>query len=130
MGKKSHSAISLEEALVRTLALLDSQVARELQRTPLERERFGVQKREPYRKRIEAITALIIERFGERSIGLDGVLILSQALGSALRILGEELGESGLGAVRTQNILEATENSKRDLRLLEAALGGDGEAEH
>lgn len=105
---------SLEEALVRAMEALDNQVAREMQRDPKAREAHGVQKWEPFSKRIEHIASLSIEAFAEQRVGLDSILILSQSFAKLLKIAVTELGEEGLGELRSNYCLQAFEAIQRD----------------
>ncbi|MCI5065295.1 hypothetical protein MRY87_06190 [bacterium] len=127
MGTKKRSKISLEEALCRFLSQLDSQVARDMQRSPEREELEGVQKWEPYRKRVERVTALVLEGFGEAEVNLDSLLISAEAFMRALRILTEELGEDGLGTVRSGYVREICKAVERDLLLTKETLIGCGD---
>lgn len=115
--------LSLEEALTRYLAQLDTQVAREMQRSPSEREDFGVQKWEPYRKRVERVASILVEQFGKEAIHLDSLLISAEAFSTVLRILAEEIGEKGFGSVRSSYIREVFKSIERDIELSKSSLG-------
>ena len=108
--------LSLEEALIRAMKQLDTQVAREMQRTPMEREDQGVRRWEPHQKRVEKITALIVNSLGDQELELDSLLILSRGLAKALQIVVEDLGEDGLGAVRSEYCLNALRDIERSCR--------------
>lgn len=114
MGRKGISP--LEEGLKKALTSLDNQVAREMQRTPTERQEQGVRKWEPYRKRVENVTGLLVEYFGDGEVQLDSLLISSQAYVKALRIIMEELEERGLGEVRSEYCKSTLESIAEDLR--------------
>ncbi len=90
----------LEESLIRALRALDSQIQRAIERTPSQREESGVQKWKPYEDRVEKLTGLILDAFGE-TIELDSVIILTQTMAKALSMLCEDLGSEGLGAIRS-----------------------------
>lgn len=123
MTKGNKTGIGLEAALLRVVQLLDTQVAREMQRAPVEREQGGVQKWEPYRRRGERISSLLLEGITTRELELDGLLILSEAIPRCLRILAEELGEEGLGKMRSSYIREVFVNLEREVYLGQRALG-------
>ncbi|MGA1192174.1 MAG: hypothetical protein ACO3XO_07830 [Bdellovibrionota bacterium] len=128
MATGNKTSIGLEAALMRVVQLLDTQVAREMQRTPIEREQRGVQKWEPYRSRGERISSLLLEGITEGELQLDGLLILSEAIPRCLRILAEELGEDGLGKIRSSYVKEVFVNLEREIHLGQRALGvRDGE---
>lgn len=92
---------------------IDSQIAREMQRTPAELEQLGVQKWEPYAKRIELISAFILNSLGEQKVELDSALVLAQAFSKSLQIIAEDLGEEGLGQVRSSYCRMAFDNISR-----------------
>lgn len=128
MATGNKTSIGLEAALMRVVQLLDTQVAREMQRTPIEREQRGVQKWEPYRSRGEKVSSLLLEGITEGELQLDGLLILSEAIPRCLRILAEELGEDGLGKIRSSYVKEVFVNLEREIHLGQRALGvRDGE---
>lgn len=91
----------LEEGLLQAMQALDKQVAREMQRTPAERERRGVLKDAPYDKRVENVTSFLLNSLGDEAISLDAVLILARSLAKTLHLVVEDLGSDGLGEVRT-----------------------------
>ena len=86
---------------------LDNQIAREMQRSPEEREKHGVQKWEPFQNRIEIVTPLILNSLGEGEVNLDSLIVLSQSFVKALRMMVDDLGEEGLGKVRFQYAVRA-----------------------
>ena len=104
----------LDESLIRALELIDSQIARAMERTPAEREVSGVQKWKPFEERIERLSGLLLDNFGER-VQLDSVVVLSQVMVKVLSILCQEMGSDGLGDVRGQYVQEA-------LKLLEIEI--------
>jgi hypothetical protein len=91
----------LEQGLLSAMRALDNQIARQMERSPADREASGVQKWEPYQLKIEQVCALMIKAFGEDDVRLDSVLIVAQAMTKSLYLISEELGEAGLGAVRS-----------------------------
>ena len=120
MTQKENKGAPLKEGLITAMKALDNQVAREMQRTPAEEGVLGVQKWGPYQKRVEDVTTLIIDEIGDRTITLDSVLILAQAFAKSLQLLVSELGQDGLGVVRTQYCQAAMEAVSTDA---ERALG-------
>lgn len=115
----------LEEGLLKALRAIDAQVAREMQRTPAEREESGSQKWEPFNKRIENIAAFLIDHISEQNIQLDSLIVLSQALTKVLKIFSEDMGEDGLGRIRTTYIRWTLENLARDSSDGLRALGAE-----
>lgn len=117
----------LEEGLITALAAIDTQVARELQRSPAEREVHGVRRWEPYQKRVELVTSFLLNSLGDEEVRVDGLVVLSQALTKALAFLAEDLHPEGLGKVRTEYLLHTFDQLARDARRGEAALKGSPE---
>lgn len=124
--KKKEGSV-LEAGLMQCMHALDSQVAREMQRTPAQREEQGVQKWEPYAKRIESVAGCILDAIGREKITLDSLLILSQASSKALSLAVDDLGEEGLGAVRSQYAIAAAESILYDSSRILAVLKGTAE---
>lgn len=112
--KKQEKGPVLESSLMQAMKALDTQIAREMQRSPDEVDAHGVQKWEPIQKRIENTTSFIMNSLGDGDAGLDGVLVLAQAYTKALLLVIEDLGEDGLGKVRTGYCLHAAEALARD----------------
>ena len=96
----------LDESLIRALELIDSQIARAMERTPEQREKSGVQKWKPLEERIERLSTLVLDNFGER-VQLDSILVLSQVMVKVLGLLCQEMGQEGLGELRSSYIQEA-----------------------
>lgn len=117
----------LEEGFLRALRAIDNQIAREMQRTPAELEKLGVQKWEPFNKRIENISAFIIDSISEQSIQLESLLVAAQAFVKVMKIFSEDLGEEGLGKMRSAYMRWAMENISRDAYESQRALGSEGE---
>lgn len=109
------------------LQAIDNQVARQMQRTPEEREEQGVQKAEPLQSRMEKLVEFILQEFGEQSIGLDGILVASEAFPKALRMIVEELGEDGLGEMRSRYCRKVFEAIERDVLRTVQEIGSPGE---
>lgn len=106
----------LEDGLLSMLKALDSQIARELQRTPQQREEFGVTKWEPMRKRVEIVTSTLVAELGNQSYSLEALCVLAQASAKALVLLAEDLGPDGLGEIRAAYIADTFDKITNDLR--------------
>ena len=104
----------LEGGILTALRALDNQIARAMERSPSEREEHGVQKWEPYQQKVEQCAAIVLSAFAEDEIKLDSVLVAAQAFTKSLYLLSEELGEAGLGKVRTAYVKAALEMLIRD----------------
>ena len=117
----------LDEGLLKALRAIDNQISREMQRTPAELEKLGVQKWEPFNKRIENIAAFLIDNISEQHIQLDSLVVLSQALAKVMKIFAEDMGEDGLGKMRSAYLRWAMENLSRDAYESLRALGAQGE---
>lgn len=116
MAKKAKAKLPpLEGGLLTALKAIDNQVARAMQRSPEEKEEQGVQKWEPYNTRVENITALLLNALGDGDIELDGLLVLSQATSKTLNMLVGDLGEAGLGKMRSSYCREALKNIGDDI---------------
>jgi hypothetical protein len=118
MKSRSDGLPPLEAGLLRCLQALDNQVAREMQRTPAERDLHGVQKWEPYNKRVEIVAGFLAEQLGKGELELDGVLILTQALSKALSLYSDELGADGLGKIRSEYVVQVGQALSSDARRL------------
>jgi hypothetical protein len=114
MTKTQPKLPPLQESILTTMHALDQQIAREMQRTPEELEAHGVQKWEPYQKRIEALTTLILEQVGENRFSLDPLLVLVQTFSKAMQLLITEIGAEGLGKVRAEYCTTALSQVLRD----------------
>ncbi len=122
---KTKKTPPLESGLMSALKALDAQVAREMQRSPADREHAGVRKWEPYQKRIEIVTTFILGAIGEGEVQLDSLLISSQSLVKALRILIEDMEEQGLGKVRSEYCREAIKAIADDAHKAQSMLNDD-----
>jgi hypothetical protein len=96
----------LDESLIRALELIDSQIARAMERTPEQREKAGVQKWKPLEERIERLSTLILDNFGEK-VQLDSILVMSQVMVKVLGLLCQEMGQEGLGELRSLYVQES-----------------------
>lgn len=114
MTKKELKRPPLEEGLLVALKSLDNQIAREMQRNPEDLERFGVQKWEPYAKRMEIVTSFLLDAIGGQEVGLDSLIVLSQATTKALSLIAHDLEKKGLGKLRTAYCLEALKRINDD----------------
>ena len=125
MAKKVAAPQSLEEKLVAVMRSVDKQIQREMQRSPVARETHGVQKWEPIQKRMELISSIVVGALGEEAIELDSVLVFAQAMAKALQLLVDDLGEEGLGSVRSAYCLTAMERISNDMyRAIDRLKGG------
>jgi hypothetical protein len=106
----------MQEGLLRAMRAIDNQIAREMQRTPTERDEEGVLKWKPFETRVEQITAFVLECLGNEDLELDSLLVLSQALTTALRLVAEDLGSEGLGKVRSSYVERAVSLIAEEMR--------------
>jgi hypothetical protein len=116
--KKSKKEDPLEQSLLRVMSLINNQIAREMQRTPAELDKEGVKKWEPYTKRVELVTSLILTLIGEQALELDSLLVLARSVAKALYLLTDELGTDSLGTVRTAYFAGAAREIEDDMRKL------------
>jgi len=115
----------LEEGLLRAMQALDKQVAREMQRTPAQREIKGILKDEPYDKRVENVTSFLLNSLGDEAITLDSLIILSRTLVKTLYLVVDDLGLEGLGNVRAGYCRTALDAISQDVhRGLTVLRGG------
>ena len=122
-SETGNTGSKVEQGFFQALIALDNQVAREMQRDPAKVAEQGVQKWEPIEKRVEAITELLLDGIDQGKIQLDSILIASQAFAHALTMLCDELGNDGLGELRSEycraafeKILRHAEQGGRGLR--------------
>jgi len=125
MSQKTERRTPLEEGLIVAMQSIDKQVLREIStRGPGEKEEHGIQKWEPFDKRIELISGFILNELGEESIGLDSLLVLSQAFSKALQLVVEDLGEEGLGDIRSNYARRALESIEKNVTRAQRSMGG------
>ena len=125
MGKKKDKkSPPLERGLLDAMRSLDRQIEREMQRSPSERDVHGVQKWEPYRKRIERICTFSLNALGDEEVSLDAILVLAQSYAKTLALVVEDLEEEGLGNIRSSYCLEAARMINHDMRRIESLLRG------
>lgn len=125
MNQKSNKRPLLEESLIIAMRAIDNQIAREMQRDPKELERHGVQKWEPYEKRVELITALVLDAIGDQEVQLDSLLVMAQSFAKALHLYCEDIGKGDLGKLRTTYCQNAFKNIEQDAVRGEKTLKGE-----
>jgi len=114
MSQKTEKQTPLEEGLIAAMQGIDKQILREVStRSPAEKEEHGVQKWEPIEKRVEYLSGFVLNELGEGTVGIDSLLVMSQAFALALQMVAEDLGEEGLGEVRTTYLKTAFEQLER-----------------
>jgi hypothetical protein len=123
MSKQRIESEPLEIGLRQALQALDNQIAREMQRSPSERESRGVLKWEPIESRVERVSAYLLSLFGEE-IQLDSLMVLSQALVKTLSLVVEDCGAEGLGEVRSRYIERIAEAIVRDATAMRSSVTG------
>ena len=115
MKKPTERTPPLEDGLRRAMQALDNQIEKETaRRTPAELEDRGVQKWAPYTARIERVCSFALNCLGDEEIKLDSILVLAQAFVKTLKIAASDLGEEGLGKLRTAYCIEALDKVRRD----------------
>lgn len=112
-----------QQGLLQAMRAIDVQVAREMQRTPSQRAAHGVQKWEPFYRRVEDLTAFVLDMLGEQEVKLDGLLVLAQVCAKALCLACEDLGEDGLGQVRSAYCRDSFEKIAADCRRALCEIG-------
>lgn len=112
----------LEESLLEALKALDNQIAREMQRDAKAQEQHGVQKWEPFQTRIERLCSFLLNCLGDQSIDLDGIIVLTQTFSKTLSLVSDDLGEDGLGKVRSEYVRSTFENLERDAKNAKRSL--------
>jgi hypothetical protein len=127
MAPKEERPTPLEQGLLNAMKALDNQIAREMQRSPAETDKHGVQKWEPYQKRIESVSAFVMNALGGQEVDLDSLLVLAQAMTKCLQLVVEELGQDGLGQVRSSYCQIAMENISKDAYRAGQILKGGNE---
>lgn len=114
MSQKTEQRSPLEMGLLEAMQAIDKQVLREVSsRSPGAREEHGVQKWEPIEKRIELISGFLLNELGENNVGLDSLLVLAQSFTKVLQMVAEDLGDEGLGEVRSSYVKRAFEYIER-----------------
>lgn len=124
---KQEKLTPMEQGIITAMKAIDNQIAREMQRSPAELEKHGVQKWEPFMKRIENISALVMNSLGSEDIHLDSLLVMSQAMTKALQLVIEDLGPESLGKMRSSYCQFAMENIAKDAYRASQTLKGGGE---
>ncbi|MCC6954042.1 MAG: hypothetical protein IT290_07980 [Deltaproteobacteria bacterium] len=114
-----------EEGLRQAMQAVDSQVSREVfRRDPAEKEKEGVQAWAPIDDRIERTSSFVLNMLGENEVQLESLLVFAQAFPKVLQLLIEDLGEEGLGKVRTTYCLEAAKRIAQTAERTAEALKG------
>lgn len=121
MTKQRIEGEPLKIGLRQALQAIDNQIAREMQRSPAEREVHGVLKWEPFEARVERVSAYLLSIFGE-DIQLDSLIVLSQALVKTLALVVEDCGREGLGDVRARYIERAADGLEHDATAMRDAV--------
>ena len=114
----------LEAGLLTAMHSLDNQILRAMQRDPDELDKQGVQKWEPYSQKANQIASFTLEAFANRRIELDSILVLAQAFSSVVERVVHELGEDGLGNLRTLYVLSALNNITSSMHEAQLKLQG------
>ncbi len=115
----------LDESLIKALEAIDNQIRRTVDsRTPSDRAVAGVQKWKPYEDRIERLTTLLLDNFGT-NVGLDSILVLSQVMIKSLTIVTEDLGEDGLGKLKSTYVRDTINNLEIELERLKRIFKED-----
>jgi hypothetical protein len=124
--KPKEKVPGLEQGLVLAMSSLDAQITRAMQRSPEEREIHGTQKHNIFSEKVEKVCSIVLDFVESDESNLDSLLICAQAFTKSLYLLVEELGEQGLGEVRSGYCLSALEKIQRDtdkaIRELSAAV--------
>lgn len=103
----------LEQGIIGAMQALDRQLARDLQRSPAETERHGVTKWAPIETRVEKVAVIVLDAIGDQQTGVEALLVMAQAMTKALQIVIDDLGQDGLGKMRTGYSLDAMEKIER-----------------
>lgn len=117
----------LEEGILMAMRAIDNQIAREMQRSPEDLERQGVQKWEPINSRIELVASYVLNLLGEEAIGLDSLLVMAQAMTKSLELVTQDLSTEGLGKVRTGYCVGAFESISASAFKALSSLKGEPE---
>jgi len=120
----------LFDGVHRSLRAVDSQIAREMQRTPAEREVHGVTKWSPMSKRVELLSAFFLDHIGDPALSDDAfsfeaLLVMAQSTVKALSLIVQDLGEVNLGDLRSTYARDALNTMQFDVeRALSEILQG------
>lgn len=116
MTKDKLKGLPFEESLLGALKSIDNQIARQMQRTPAEREESGVQKWTPLTEKIEQTATVVLDGFADGHIQLDSLIVLAQSLVKSLYLIVEDVGAEDLGDLRSAYCQDALEKIERDAR--------------
>ena len=72
------------------------------------------------------MVTLVLDELGHDNVKLDSLIVLSQAMTKALYLLIEELGEEGLGTLRSAYCRQTIEAVERDCSRAAAVLNPQG----
>ncbi|MBP9839069.1 MAG: hypothetical protein KBC84_10205 [Proteobacteria bacterium] len=124
MSQQKQKGSVLEQGLLSAMQAIDNQIARAMERNPAERETHGVQKWEPINNKVEQVCVFLMNALGDDEIKLDSLLVLYQSLSKSLLMVVEDLGEEGLGKMRSSYCLSALENITVDVERAKKMLKG------
>lgn len=110
----------LFDGVHRSLRAVDSQIAREMQRTPVERDMYGVTKWQPMSKRVELLSAFFLDHIGdpaesEDAFSFEALLVMAQSSVKALSLVIQDLGEADLGEIRSKYARDALSTMQFDV---------------
>jgi hypothetical protein len=130
--KEKNQQHSLEGSLIRALRLIDSQISREMLRSPAQREEHGVTKWEPMSKRTELLTSTFLDHLGDHTksdqeFSIESLLVVAQAIVKSLSLIAQDLGEEQLGTIKTWYFKDSLAKINFDVERANQALGQVGE---
>jgi hypothetical protein len=110
----------LFDGVHRSLRAIDSQIAREMQRTPTQSEMHGVTKWAPMSKRVELLSAFFLDHLGDAAESADAfsfesLLVMAQSTVKALSLIVRDLGEADLGEIRSSYARDALSTMQFDV---------------
>ena len=126
---KENKMPPLEAGLLTAMHALDNQVLRMMQRTPSETESQGVQKWEPFNQKSQQISDFVLNAFACRQVELDSVMVFARAFTDSLSRIIEELGEDGLGKIRSTYCCATIDEMTSSVKAARLALHGISEDE-
>ena len=127
MSRSNPKIPPLQAGLLAALSALDNQVARDMQRSPQEIEREGVNKWAVYERKIEEVANILLDEFESKNIELDGLLITAAALTKSMQIIVEDLGSDNLGKMRTDYCRKISNSIADTIRRVQAVLNDSHE---
>ncbi len=124
MAEEKEQLSPLEEAILASLQAVDDQIALEHKRQPSEPELRGVDEGEIYRKRVEFIASFLIGAAEADQVGLNSLVVFTQAFAKALAMTVDDRASEGLKDISTSYALLAAKSVEKDagklMRLLRA----------